>query len=330
MHLFDALYEELDSNDKNGMECLCRNNDYFYDHDGVRSCSNCGLIKLDNVELSSDDHEFSQSSINNNIVKASLGTTICGSSYLSKINSWGIWMNNYKEKTFLDLINTIQRHCQEKVPKIIIDNAITCMKEINNAKHKSGSNKGDYIIIRGINKKSLIAASVFYSSKRTNYPLTNHEISKLFDINLKDLTKGEKIFEKLIPDSFKKNNYDIHTLETKMFVVRYSNLLNMSDEGKRKSCSICDNLISIEQTLIKGSSSLQALACIYLAIKFLDLKINLRAVLSKIGTDYSDAILNKIFKGISKYEKILCDDELTKEWIDTSNSIRLVYECVRN
>jgi transcription initiation factor TFIIIB Brf1 subunit/transcription initiation factor TFIIB len=127
------------------------------------------------------------------IEKASLGTKITGKSSLSRINSWGVWMNNYKEKTLLDIVENIKIHCESRIPKTIIDNAILIMKRLNHSKHENGS----YIIIRGLNKKALIAASVLYASKSTTHPLMNTEVSRLFNITNKDLTRGEKLYDKL-------------------------------------------------------------------------------------------------------------------------------------
>ena len=326
MELLDLLYEELiEVNNNKVLKCTCSNFVIGYDQDGIETCQSCGFIMINNSDISTEENETfvsgSNRMNNNNIEKASLGTNICGSSYLSRINSWGIWMNNYKEKTFLDLIDVIKTHCQNKIPKIIIDNTISCMKEINNIKHLTGNNKGNFVIIRGLNKKSLIAASVYYSSKLTNYPLTTIEISKLFNINTKDLTKGEKIFDKLVSKEFKKKTLISHKKEIKQFVERYTKILNFTKIQKNKCIDICQNLIRIEQNLIKGSPSLQAIACIYLCSKYMEIPITKKQIYESVSV-YSDTILNKVYKSIMKFQNILCDNDVTDEWIRTSEMIR--------
>ena len=292
-------------------------------NDGLLYCTNCGYMSNNNLDMDSEltDAYSSGSIINKNIEKASLGTNIVGSSYLSKINKWGLWMNNYKEKTLLEIIETIKKHCKDKIPTIIIDNAINVMKDINKAKHLSGDNKGSYIIIRGLNKKSLIAASIYYASKKTNYPLTTIEIANLFEITQKDLTKGEKIFDNLLPDSLKKNTIYICKNEIILYVNKYCNLLKIDKFHKDKIQDVAINLINIEQILIKGNSSLQAIASIYLVIVHYNLDIDKKKIKDTIEI-YSDTILNKIYKSILPYEKLLCNNEYTKEWIETNNKIR--------
>lgn len=327
--LMDLLFAEFNteitevrpSNKKEELKCVCS---AIYINDGIQMCSKCGSIRLNSDDISTEESEMfvCSSIVSNSIEKASLGTNICGSSYLSRINSWGIWLNNYKEKTFLDLIDIIKEFCQDKIPKIIIDNSIACIKEINNAKHKSGKNLGQFVIIRGINKKSLIAASVYYSSKMTNYPLTTLEVSRLFQIKMKELTKGEKLFDKIVPVYLKSKMAGNNKSEVLLFVKRYTKAINLCELGTKKSLDICSNLISIEQSLINGTPSLQAIACIYLGIQFLDIKSISKKDLQESVHIYSDTILNKMYKSIMKYKNILCDDDITKEWIKTSNEIR--------
>lgn len=322
--LFDMLYSDLDAekiDEPIKKKCNCNNS--FGSNDGLLYCTNCGYMNNNNLDMDSEltDAYSSGSIINKNIEKASLGTNIVGSSYLSKINKWGLWMNNYKEKTFLEIIDTIKKHCKDKIPTIIIDNAINVMKDINKAKHESGDNKGSYIIIRGLNKKSLIAASIYYASKKTNYPLTTIEIAKLFEINQKDLTKGEKIFDNLLPDSLKKNTIYISKNEIILYVNKYCNMLKIEKKYKEKAQDVANNLINIEQKLIKGNSSLQAISSIYLVIHHFNLNID-KKILKDTIQIYSDTILNKIYKSILPYEILLCNNEYSQEWIDTNNKIR--------
>lgn len=324
--LFDMLYNDLDSEieiNQNKTKCKCNSDNSFGSNDGLLYCVNCGYMNNNNLDIDSEltDAYSSGSIINKNIEKASLGTNIVGTSYLSKVNKWGLWMNNYKEKTFLEIIDTIKRHCNHKIPTIIIDNAINVMKDINKAKHESGDNKGSYIIIRGLNKKSLIAASIYYASKKTNYPLTTIEIVNLFDINQKDLTKGEKIFDNLLPDSLKKNTIYISKNEIILYVNKYCNLLKIDKNYKSKIQDVANNLMSIEQILVKGNSSLLAIGSIYLIIVHYNLDIDKKKIKETIQI-YSDTILNKIYKSILPYKILLCNNEYTKEWIETNNKIR--------
>lgn len=321
--LYDMLYSDLNIKNEENIICDCKSGNSYGLNDGLQYCIKCGYMNNNNLDMDSElnDAYSSGSIINKNIEKASLGTNIVGTSYLSKINKWGLWMNNYKEKTFLEIIETIKKYCKDKIPNIIIDNAINVMKDINKAKHESGDNEGSYIIIRGLNKKSLIAASIYYASKKTNYPLTTIEVSSLFEINQKDLTRGEKLFDNLLPNSLKKNTIYISKNEITLYVSKYCNILKISKEYKKKSLDVANNLIRIEQNIVKGNSSLQALASIYLVIIHYNLKIDKKYIKNSIEI-YSDTILNKIYKNILIYETLLCNNENTEEWINTNKKIR--------
>ena len=152
-------------------------------------------------------------------------------------------------------------------------------------------------------------------------PRIRFQIAKLFEITQKDLTKGEKIFDNLLPESLKKNTIYISKNAIILYVNRYCSLLKLDKKSKEKVQDVANNIINIEQILIKGNSSLQAVASMYLVIVHLKLDIDKKKIKDTIEI-YSDTILNKIYKSILPYEKLLCNNEYTQEWIETSNKIR--------
>ena len=50
----------------------------------------------------------------------------------------------------------------------------------------------DIKISRGSNRRGIIAASVFYACKECNVPRSTNELSYIFDIDIKIMTKGCK------------------------------------------------------------------------------------------------------------------------------------------
>ena len=114
-----------------------------------------------------------------------------------------------------------------------------------------------------------------------------------------------------------------------MFIKRFVECLNcLSPYVKQSSIKIGSNLCRIEQKLGGNNAPLKALCCIQIAINAFDLDKQMNS--TKISQDlvsvnnsiYSQAIFKKTLKSLVIYSNILINDELTDEWVETSNSIR--------
>lgn len=315
--MFKLLHEDVINSTSSRSLCLC--NDVL-ESNGLFTCTECGKVLNRATDAFSSDSQPSNAP--QLIQKASLGTNIQGKSYLSTVNRWGIWMNNYKEKTYLAVVEYIRNTCRHKIPNAIIDKSIVFYKEINEA--RQGSEKlsitdRPYVIIRGLNKKSIIAATVLYASRLTSHPLNNFEVADLFNISLKSLTKGEKLFYKLC--SVKARSKILSNDEVALFTKRYVDTLRLSEEVTAKALETADNATRIEQTILMGAPSLQALVCIIIAMEYMGSDTIDHRLASQVSC-YSENILKKSVKSAKKFKNILCDTAMTDEWIRTSSRIR--------
>ena len=219
------------------------------------------------------------------------------------------------------IVDFIRRRCRDKVPNIVIDKSILIAKSINEARHDSGAKK--YIIIRGINRTSLIAATVLYASYMTTYPLNASEAASLFQITNKILTKGEKLFYRMCSSDIKHNLVKAEKDCVRNFCIRYLVSINKNDDDVHaKVMDIVKNLNMIEQTLLTGHASLRAVVCINFALEYLDLQTPDTRLAIIRETSYTDAIIKKAIKNAHKYRDILVHDDKALLWVQTSNAIR--------
>ena len=128
-------------------------------------CGNCGReimeyfdssIEMSNWDEKNDSDRCAQQT-NFFLPQASLGTSIGGGN--SKLKRLHIWSQMpYEERSLYDVLQEIETKCRkENIPKSVIDNARNLYKKFTEQKNKNGKK----IIIRGDNRKSLIAACVF-------------------------------------------------------------------------------------------------------------------------------------------------------------------------
>ena len=170
--LMDNLVLEIDGDEKKETMDVCvsckstnliqsNNNCYFV-------CQDCGVINYEylnkNPNFSKDKNGSSQYGNPSNYFypKSALGTKIKSRKYcrLGMLQRQG--QMPYRERSLLEVLSKIQKKCKKyNVTQTVIDNAKILYKKISDCKHKKGKSKGKTIIIRCINRCSLIAACVF-------------------------------------------------------------------------------------------------------------------------------------------------------------------------
>ena len=164
---------------------------------GILVCMDCGTVISDlfdrNPEWKSYSGEDGKESlarcgnpINFFLPQSSLGTTIACSnrSKIKILHSWSAMP--YKERSLHIVLKEIQSKCRDAgIMKCIEDDAKILYKNISESKHAYGKNKGKNVIIRGANRKSLIAACVFFACKRKGKTRSPKEIAKIFELKYK-------------------------------------------------------------------------------------------------------------------------------------------------
>ena len=197
----------------------CKSSDHIVDDisQGIVICTGCGSIL---GKLMDKDPEFrnydGDGKANSNhcsytstafLPQSSLGTTI-GSRGINKVKILHSWSQMpYKERSLNIVLKDIQERCRKTgILKCIEDDAKILYKNISDCKHIKGDNKGKNIIIRGNNRRSLIAACVFFACKRRGKTRSQKEIGDMFDLKYTHVTKVCKNFLKLM--KIRKMEYD--------------------------------------------------------------------------------------------------------------------------
>jgi len=283
---------------------------------GIVVCSGCGSVistvinEYDETRNYNEDNKDTIARCSNPtnyfLPQSSIGTTIAGSnrSKIKIIHSWSAMP--YSERTKNNVFKEISHRCQKYgIYKCIEDDAKILYNNICDCRHPNGRRKGKKIIIRGSKKKSLIAACVFYACKRNGRSRCPKEIGRMFELKNKDITKGCKIFLKLI--RIKKMQYDLKSSRPEHFIHRCCKELHIPNVYIEQALKIAKNIEKLNIASMHTSFSV-ALGSISLIIELNNLKIDKKYLAKKF--DVSVVTVNKASRKIQQYKNIIVNDEL--------------------
>ena len=179
----------------------CKSSNLVLDYDQhYYVCEDCGVV---NNSFLNDNPLFSKEDTNGNnsasygcpsnyfFPKSSLGTKISSRGYnkISILQRQG--QMPYKEKSLMEELTKIQNKCKKyNITQTIIDSAKILYKKINDSKHTKGARQGKSRIMRCINRKSMIAACVFYACKLQKEPRSPKEIADIYSLEIKHVNRG--------------------------------------------------------------------------------------------------------------------------------------------
>jgi transcription initiation factor TFIIB len=207
--LTDSHEKEVKDNDVE-FKCPLCNKESLTIENGSPVCTECGTeaetsCNIDcSAEWRNDDGKTEQNrcgGVNNMLLyESSFSTKISVhyySSYLYKnINRLQTWqMMPSKERSLKDVFDKIfHQGNMSGVPMSIIQHAQILFKTVVDEQIKNGKNK----ICRGDKRDGLIAACLFYSCSIHKVNRSKKEIAQIFEIDETDVTRGCKLFFKLM------------------------------------------------------------------------------------------------------------------------------------
>ena len=153
--------------------------------------------------------------------KSSIGTSINsrGGNYsMNKLVLYQNWNSMpYKERSKYKVFTEIDNKCRKNnLPNIISESAKSLYSIISSTK-----------ISRGNNRIGIIAACVFHACKECDFPRSIKELSDIFDIDSKVMTKGCKKYTEII--RMNKQNVgrvqSIRSINLNDFIERYQFLI---------------------------------------------------------------------------------------------------------
>jgi transcription initiation factor TFIIB len=326
----DNLLYGLDLNKKQDQQelenlCIsCKSNKLVIDNTkGYLVCQDCAVI---NEEFLDKNHEFN-GDINGTsrygcpsnyfFPKSALGTKISSKGFnrLSAIQRQG--QMPYKEKSLMEVLERIQLKCKKyNITQTIIDTSKILYKKVSECKHTKGKRKGKNMIMRCINRRSMIAACVFHACKLQKEPRSPKEIADIYDLEIKHVNKGCRKFLDYIDITTIFS--EIKSSQASDFIERFAKKLNIDKQyiDKAKDISMNINKLGLASTHEPPSV---AAGCILLVGTMYHVEISKKQISEIFGI--SDVTISKTYRKIYPYHKIIMNNEITNLILEKKNSI---------
>lgn len=287
-------------------KCDCCEGYLVVSAEGFLTCVNpsCGVVYKDTVDMGAewryyggDEHGGADPTragppINPLLKESSFGCkVICPmrSTYeMRKIRRYSEWQcMPYKEKSQHEEFQRISLMAsQAGLPKMIIDDALRYHKMISEAK-----------TFRGLNRHGIIAASIYVSSRRNNYPRTPKEIAHIFNLDNTSTTKGCKNALSIIQDLESHLEVDNQTTMCRstptMFIDRYCSRLGINSE-LTKLCKFIAMRIQKKNLVPEKMPLSIAVGIVYFVAQECNLGISKKEI--RDISDISEVTINKCYK----------------------------------
>jgi transcription initiation factor TFIIB len=312
--------EQLERKDSSNSYCgACKSGDNIVEDPamGIVICNGCGNVVANLLDENPEWRQYDDdgpasngrctSVINPFLPQTSLGTTIggYGGGKLKLINNWG--KMPYKERSLNIVLKDIQSKCEKNdILKCIEHDAKILYHNISECKHLNGPNKGKYIIIRGKNRRGLIAACVYFACKKKGHTRSIKEIAKMWDLKYTEMTRGCKTFLKLM--KIKKMDYEYNISNPEQFVPRFCRELNISKHYVDQTVQIVKNVQLLDLASMHTPTSI-ATGAILIMSELNGLPITKKMITKKFNI--SEVTVNKALERLNSYKKIILNTELT-------------------
>ncbi|MBD23882.1 MAG: hypothetical protein CMG46_02600 [Candidatus Marinimicrobia bacterium] len=310
----EELFEYLDTYNKDNIsECnrLCCDNIMNHVlHNNIINCNQCNSIISNIIELPEWRNYGDNNSIDDNrcgmplnelLPDSSTGSTIkqhykSSNKSMNQVIRYQQWNSmTYKERSIYKVfteLSTIGK--SNNLSNKVINESKALYKIISETK-----------ISRGSNRKGIIAASIYFACKNCGYPRSPKEISNMFKIDNKILTKGIKNFQEILQLS---NNNNKRITEAKSI-----NAEDFIDRFCDTFCEILPKDIDIIKLISNRCISLKidrentppsiAAGSIYLYCRYNNIDIT-KKDLSNICR-ISEVTINKCYKSLEPYVEYL-------------------------
>jgi transcription initiation factor TFIIB len=292
---------------------------------GFMVCTDCAVI---NEEYLDDNPDVNNSEDNSNtsrygtpasyfFPKASLGTKIVSKSFnrLSLLQKQG--QMPYKEKSLMDTIEGIQNRCKKYgITQSIIDSAKILYKKVSESVHLKGKRKGKNIIMRCINRRSMIAACLFHACKLQKETRSPKEIADIYDLEIKHVNRGCRKFCDIIDSNTL--FYQIKSSLSSDFIERNAKKLNIDKMYITIAKDVSMNIHKLDLASTHEPPSVAA-GCILLVITHYNIPLSKKHVSDIFNI--SDVTISKTFRKIWPYHKIVLNNKITDMILEKKNAI---------
>ena len=293
---------------------------------GYTVCEECAVI---NEEFLDKNQEFTNDPTGNSrygcpsnffFPKSALGTKIQSKGYnrLSALQRQG--QMPYKEKSLMDVLERIQEKCKKYViTQTIIDTAKILYKRVSECKHTKGKRKGKNMIMRCINRRSMIAACVFHACKLQKEPRSPKEIADIYDLEIRHVNRGCRKFIDFI--DITTIYFEIKSSQSSDFIERFAKKLNIEKQYIDKAKDISSNIHKLGLATTHEPPSVAA-GCILLIENMYHIDISKKNISEIFGI--SDVTISKTYRKIFPYHKIIMSNEVTNLILEKKNKIEKI------
>ena len=282
-----------------------------YSDEGFLTCTNnkCGIIYKDMLDHSpewryygADDNQSSDPTrcgmpINPFLEESSFGCKVLcigKTSYeMRKVKRYTEWQSMpYKEKSQYDDFQRITIYANNAgISKKIIDDAIGQHKKICDYEQT----------FRGDNKDGLIAASIYISCRKNNYPRTAKELATIFHLDVTSATQGCKnaqtILSILEKDMDNKDKTAFCKTKPEDFIERYCSKLNINSQ-LTNLCIFIARKIENRNLMPENTPHSIAAGIVYFIAQLCKLNVSKKEV--KTISEISEVTINKCYKKLEK------------------------------
>jgi transcription initiation factor TFIIB len=279
------------------MNCPVCQNDMLKDN-GIFVCKGCALELNSTIsgeaEWNNYDDQVDGNRCNNVtnmlLYESSFSTNIQlsynSSLFLKKLGVLQSWLNmSPKERSLKDVFDTISYYCSTKLPQSIIQLSHMLYKKVVEKQQNHGKNT----LSRGDIRDGLICACVYYSCYLHNVNRSHREIGEMLDVEESDVTRGCKLFFKLMNDDYDLAN---NVLTYKDFVDRFCSNLGLSDDIKKKVHTVAKK--ATEMSIIDDKSPVSiASGAIYFISNIYSLNLSKNIISQQCGS--STATITKTY-----------------------------------
>ena len=295
---------------------------------GHMVCTECAVINEeyldDNPDVTSNDGEAGNNNsrcgppTNHFYPIASLGTKIVSRGYnrLSIIQKQG--QMPYKEKSLMDVVETIQRELRaNNITQSVIDSAKILYKKVSDSVHSKGKRKGKSIIMRCINRRSMIAACLFHACKLQKLTRSPKEIADIYDLEIKHVNRGCRKFCDIIDSNTL--FYQIKSSQSLDFIERFAKKLNVDKEYINISKDVSNNIHRLDLASTHEPPSVAA-GCILLVTQYYNIQLSKKQISDVFSI--SDVTISKTFRKIWPYHKIVLSNRVTDLILEKKNAVK--------
>jgi len=305
MENFDDYFKNLDiiNHVEREKKCCEKKENYEFSEKREITCKICHNC-ISNIIDTPEWKNYKDSNVNmtrcgmpTNILlpESSLGTTIKYDfkSNMIRVNRYQQWNSMpYKERSLYKVYMNISEKCSAAdLPKIISETAQSYYRNISETK-----------ISRGSNRIGIIAACIYFACKECGVPRSTSELSSLFAIDSKIMTKGCKNFTEITRMSKDRNRIQSQKSVTLHdFTDRFCHKLKVDPSHQKeitKLSKLCETLDLVNDNTPPAMAS----GCIYLYLKHHKIKIDKKEI-SDICR-ISEVTVNKCSKKIESVKEI--------------------------